>query len=556
MTLRKYHTIKHSYIPTVYVLTSIYILQLPHNDSLMQYFSWFTKIWICFVIVICSAASCKKDLSNDVASSAPELVSVVFNTQNNPKQLSNSISCSLSEDTASGYYPLNTDASTLVASLTLNESGVSVKVNGEDISDINAVKADFSKPVKIDLTADSITESYTVNLAHFTGLPIVYINTNGNQSITSKIDSVVGTVSIDSNTTHFASYTGSAYYFVHGNTTAGFPKLPYKMILDSKSPLLGMPTATNWILLANYDDKTLLRNYLAFQLGHMFEMQWTPSSQFVEVVLNGSYIGNYQLTEEVEQDKSRLDIHKMSTSDETGDDLTGGYLLEADNKLEDDDHVRFATTSQNNSLVVHSPSKITTDQLAYISNYVSTAENALYGSSFIDLANGYRKYINPTSFVDYFLVNEFSRNNDADFWSSTYMFKDKDSLLNIGPIWDFDIAFGNTSYNGNNLNTGWYMATTGTWFSRLLQDPYFKNLTIARWKQMRTNLDSLDIMVDAMSNNLNESQKQNFTIWPILNTIIQGAAPVAYGSYDGEINNLKQWIDGRLAWMDANINSL
>ena len=509
------------------------------------------------VLTFCTIVSCKKENIGSVqTSSSSQLESVVFNIQNNTSQLTSSDSCTISGDTVSGYYPLKTDASKLVASLTLSNANVKVLVNGNEVSNINAVTADFSKPVKIDLVGDSSTHSYSVNLIHFTGLPIVYITTTGGAAITSKEDSVTGSVSIDSNGTQFPSYSGSAYYFLHGNTTATYPKLPYKMVLDSKSPILGMNTAKNWILLANYDDKTLLRNYLALQMGRMFGMQWTPSSQFVEVVLNGNYVGNYQVTEEVQVDKSRLNINKMSASDNSGNKLTGGYLIEADDKMEDDDHVRFYTSSQNNSFIVHEPSSITTQQLAYINNYMDSAETVLYSDNFTDTVNGYRKYIDPLSFVNYFWVNEFSRNNDADFWSSSFLFKDKDSLLEMGPLWDFDLAFGNTSFNNNNQSTGWYMAQNGTWFSRLLQDPYFKNLAITRWQQERGTLDSLNIMVDAMAKNLNQSEKQNFIVWPILSTVMPIASPVAYGSYDAEIANLKQWIAQRLAWIDANLNTL
>lgn len=507
------------------------------------------------IITTITLMACKKELSN-VSSASPLLNSLTFSVDKNAGQLTSDLSFTPTGDTITGYYPLTTNADALTATLTLNESGISVKVNGEPVTDPTTIKSTFSKPVKIDLTTNEGSISYIINLKHFTGLPIVYINTTGNQAITSKTDSIVGTVKIDSNSTTLPSYSGNAYYFVHGNMTAGFPKLPYKMVLDSKSPILGMPKATNWILLANYDDKTLLRNYLALQMGRLFGMQWTPSSQFVEVVLNGSYIGNYQLTEEVQLDKSRLDINKMDNSDESGNSLKGGYLLEGDNKQEDMDHVRFNTSSQNNSFLVHSPSPISATQLNYISNYINNTETAMYSSNFTDSINGYRQYLDPQSFVNYYLINEFSRNNDADFWSSTFLFKDKDSLLKMGPIWDFDLAFGNTTFNNNNVNTGWYMATQGTWFSQLLQDPYFKNLTINRWKQVRSSLDSLNIMVDAMSAQLQESQKQNFLVWPILNTVIGGAEPVAYGSYDAEIANLKSWITGRLAWMDANINTL
>ena len=308
-------------------------------------------------------------------------------------------------------------------------------------------------------------------------------------------------------------------------------------------------------MLANYDDRTLLRNYVALQLSQMFGMTYTPRSQFVELVLNGQYVGNYQLIEEIDIDNNRLNITSMKDNDTSGAKLTGGYLIEGDNKLEDSTHMRFATNLLHNSFIIHEPSDSITQQTNYISNYMSTAERALYGSNFTDPANGYRKYLNPVTFAQYFWVNEFSRNNDAGFWSSTFLYKDKDSLLNMGPVWDFDIAFGNTTFNSNQNPQGWWIANQ-TWFNRLLQDSAFTNIVISQWKTMRNSLNSLNGIINNMAANLQQSEIQNFKVWSITASLPQGFSSETAGSYQGEINFLENWITQRLSWVDANLQSL
>lgn len=508
---------------------------------------------IAFFISIVIFVGCRKEdgLTNATGSG---IFSQFYFTPTSNSQLKDTLFCTISNDTISGYYPLSADAHALVPSFVM-DGYATVKV-GDAVQNSGKSAIDFSSPVTYQVTgADGSVTQYTVILKHFTGLPIMYLTTAGSAAINSKEVAATGALKIDSNSTSFSSYSGTASFYLHGNTTASYPKLPYKIKLDSKSGLLGMPSGKEWILLANYDDKSLLRNYVALELSRMFGMTYTPKSQFVELVLNGAYVGNYQLTEQIDVDKNKLNITDMSSSDNSGDAVTGGYLIEADNKNEDDDHVRINTAVENNSFIIHDPSSATTAQINYIQDYLNQTETALYGSNFIDSAVGYRQWLNPESCIQYFWVNELSRNNDAGFWSSSYLYKDRSALLNMGPVWDFDLAFGNVTYNNNQLTTGWWIRNQA-WFPRLFQDPAFTQAAIAKWKQLRPSLDSLSGMIDNMAAYLDQSQKENFKQWDILNVLMPNVNSEAAGSYAGEITFLKQWIQGRISWIDANLNTL
>lgn len=534
------------------MISICYCLLLRHTPYFRRLFCF-----LLYSVVVLAHVGCGKEAANGDGDNGADqgIHAFYFLAKDNAAQLTDTLQCTISQDSIIGYYPLNSTPTALVPSFELS-SGTLLSVDGvTQNSGLNA--HDFSHPVTYQLSInDSTIKTYVVVLKHFTGLPIMYLQTDGGAIIYSKNDGVVGAVSIDANGNGgLNNYTGTASFFLHGNTTLGYPKKPYKVKLDSKSPLLGMPTGKSWILLANYDDKTLLRNYVAFQLGKILGMSYVPNSQFVELVLNGEYLGNYQLTEKIDVDSHRLNIHEMTADDNSGEALTGGYLIEADNKNEDNDEVRFNTSVANNSFIIHFPDPPTSQQVNYIQSYFNQTEATLYGSTMSDPTTGYRGWIDPTSFVQYFWVNELARNNDAGFWSSTYLYKDRDSLLNMGPIWDFDMSLGNVTFNDNDQPAGWWIHSQA-WFEQLFTDDYFKQLSRDKWQQIRSSLDILNTQIDAMAAYLDQSQKENFKKWNIMNVAIPNANSQVAGSYAGEIDFLKSWLSQRIAWIDANLNTL
>jgi CotH kinase protein len=388
-------------------------------------------------------------------------------------------------------------------------------------------------------------------------LPVIYLTTNGGAAITSETDYVDGTLGVTPLPgSSDVAYSGTMEIRGHGNSTWLLPKKPWKVKLDTKAGLLGMPSAKDWILLANYDDKSLLRDQVAFQAGMGLGMAWTPRSRFVELFLNGQYQGNYQLTEEITIAKNRVNIPEMSTTDISGSAVTGGYLLEVDTRGDPDD-ILF-TTSRGVIFDLHDPDPAEPQQLAYIESYIQQTEDVLYSANFTNPTTGYTKYIDTASYIDWYLVNELFKNNDAAFWSSCWLYKDRSGKIFMGPVWDFDIGAGNVNYNGNNEPTGWWLRSNPLpytqWTERLFDDPAFAAAVAARWKQVKaTQFDTLSAYIDQNAAALSVSEKNNFARWPILSTYVYPNAEVA-GSYQGEVNYLKSWLTQRIAWMDSQLD--
>jgi hypothetical protein len=386
----------------------------------------------------------------------------------------------------------------------------------------------------------------------FTKLPILYIYTSNKKTPITNEEYAEADFKLDPNDIHETSYSGELGIRGRGNSTSRFPKRPFRLKLSKKAGLLGMPEDKDWVLLANYSDKTLIRNSLAFEMSKRFGLPYTPRSRFIELFLNGDYRGNYLLVEQIKVADHRVNIKSLNEDDISENKLTGGYLMEIDIRL--DANYYFITNNKNLPFTIKSPNNIVPEQYEYISNYINHIENIIYSEDFADQEEGYAKYLNVETFINWYLVNEITKNVDAKFHSSVFLYKDRHKKLVMGPAWDFDIALGNISYNENDDPEGWYIRNAA-WFDRLFEDPNFTFKLKNRWNELKhTEIYTLLDYIDLTSKEIEVSQEKNFKKWKILNIYVWPNAVVT-GSYDGEIQYLKQWLEKRIKWMDSQINA-
>jgi hypothetical protein len=376
-------------------------------------------------------------------------------------------------------------------------------------------------------------------------------------------------------------YDGNIGIEIRGAYSASLPQKPYGIeTRDAQQnelnvSLFGFPEEHDWVLLANYNDKVFMRNVLAFRLfqqtGH-----YASRTRFAEVVVNGVYNGIYIFGEKIKRDNGRVDIAKLLPDENSGEPMTGGYIFKIDYWDETNSWLSTFHPIDHPHYDVHyvyyypKPEDITPAQKEYIQFYVSSFESVLYSTGYADTANGYRKYIDAGSFIDYFLVNEVARNNDG-FKKSWYFNKDRDSSdrhINAGPVWDFDWAWKNIdecSIFSNTDGSGWAYKVNDCypdvnspgWHIRLLQDPVFRDQLKCRYELLRMttlNTDTLLNWVDANAQYLWEAQQRHYARWPILGlnvgTPVVGNIPT---TFQGEIDGFKYWIAQRLNWLDANI---
>jgi hypothetical protein len=350
---------------------------------------------------------------------------------------------------------------------------------------------------------------------------------------------------------------------IRGATSSKYPKLQYGIETRDGAgnnlniPLLGFPEENDWILHAPYSDKSFMRNTFVYKTVRSTG-RYASQSKYFELILNGNYEGVYVLLEKIKRDRNRVDL--LSPSDSSA---SGGYLLEMmiPERITAGE-TYFLNSDTSRALVIQYPREedLSPTQQQWIENYISEFENVMYGESYLDPETGMRKYIDIPSAVDFILFNEFVKNTDA-FYLSTFMYKDKDQKLFLGPVWDFNIALGNHwGYNGTTI--GWIViAGQKPWVPRITDDPVFYFHFQQRWGQLRANqlsdgsvtayIDSIYQLLDA------GAQQRNFTRWPILGTYISpnrlppGAGPGEYlETFQEEVDTLEQWILDRMHWMD------
>lgn len=368
---------------------------------------------------------------------------------------------------------------------------------------------------------------------------------------------------------------------IRGNSSQFYPQKQYGIELrdsvsgsDLDASLMGMPAEEDWVLYAPYNDISLLRNVLTYNLWNSMG-HWGPRTRFCEVIINNEYVGIYILTESIKRGPDRIDIAKLNSVDTAGLELTGGYIMKIDKNSNAAD-LGFiskvkSTTNLDINWLHHYPDSndIKPKQQKYIQNFIDTVELLIASAGFADPVKGYKKYISVGSFIDYFIITEFSRNIDA-YKASSFFYKEKleadgsKGMLKAGPVWDYNFAFGNASFCSGAQTTGWMYdgcvpATIPTpiLWRRLLTDTNYANAVKCRYLELRKTILDTGYLFQYLNryafDTLDAAQKRHYTKWKIIGTNPGGFNAYIASSYPDELNRLKNWIRNRLNWMDANL---
>lgn len=410
-------------------------------------------------------------------------------------------------------------------------------------------------------------------------LPLVLINTNG-QTIPDEPKIPVEFKLIDNGyggPNHIddtPAYTGVIGIEIRGSSSQMFPKKSYGFETwdasynEVDTSLLGMPAENDWILNANFTDKTLLRNTMGYQTW-MNMGYYATRYRHVEVFINNRYKGVYIFSEKIKRDKDRVDIAKLTNTMNTGDKVTGGYIFKIDRG---EGWTSSFAAPNNPSINIYfqweypSFEDITDQQKQYLQAYVDSFEVALDGPNFTNHETGWRNFAKEETFVDYFIQNEFCKNVDG-YRLSTFIQKERDSeggKLRMGPVWDFDLAWHNANYCEGELYTGWAYQFPCTddgfqipfWWERLLQDTLFCNNIKCHWSYLRDTYLSQERIfeyIDSTAALLDQAQQRNFEAWPILGIYVWPNPWPYPATYAAEISSVKNWITHRLAWLDQHM---
>ena len=586
----------------------------------------------------------------------------------------------------SGRTLTNAPINELVASF--QHDGASASIDG--VTQVSGTTVnDFTDLVAYTITGtDGQTTSYEVDLTKFTDLPIVYLTTDYYAAIDSKENYIPGDTSIIGGRDFDNLAQVEMKIRGRGNSTWGFhPKKPFQMKLADKAEFLGMPKDKKWLFLAEYSDKTMLRNKISFEMGYISNLDWTPQGRFAEVYINDEYNGTYNITQKVEESDNRVAL---------GDT---GYLLELD-QLErlDADDVYFESVITNKFLVnIKEPNlERNSSEYFYIKTLINDFENTMLGStpmtsyfavaettsdnvwdvnlsqtmtlvpdsnytvsfkakssiyrtmiaglglyhdpwtnvgesvslttawqtftltqttadfgddqsrvlfdmggdqggevwiddvsvltedgmelvtngdfqsgevsweggaasaanitSYPSGTEGYAEYIDIDSFVDWYLISEITKNVDSKSFSSMFLNVMPGEKIKMGPLWDFDLSFGNVDYADSRYAEGWWVKYH-PWYERLFQDPEFVAKVKVRFAYFKDNQTFILDKIDAYAQQLKWAQQENDDKWQTLGMYVW-PNPVVFDTYQEEVDHMKSWYIDRMDWLEAAFDDL
>ena len=501
------------------------------------------------------------------------ITSFSFLKENNPS-LTEDVTCTVNEDgTITGTFNDRLSDYFLKASFELDAEQASVN---EVVQQSGVSMNNYAKEVVYEVKLkDGTFKTQTVRMKCKPApqVPVIRITTENGAPVVDKKNYIKGTVVIEDpagmywDTPRLELKMTKDGIRGRGNTTWDMPKKPYKMKFDSKVSIFGLGEDKEWVILANYADKTLLRNVVAMKLSEIVGMPWTPAMLPVEVYMNGSYLGCYTFSEHKKVSEHRVDLDIVGESDNSGDAVTGDYYMEIEQNQ--DETTCFYTQVCGIPMMFSEPEVPTAAQLQYVKDYFRQAETALRSSNFTDPDTGWQKYIDIETFAKAYLVNELTKNIDGNMRKSSFITKKKNDKFQMYHLWDYDLALGNCNYLDDEFGAsdgpeGWFikdytwaryspLGYHHQWFTILTKDPAFCAKVKEIWNTHYDELKNIPGFIDQMATYLKDAQKRNFEKWNILNTHVWPNVVVT-GSYQGEIDYLKSFYSSRFNWLDGRIN--
>jgi hypothetical protein len=327
-----------------------------------------------------------------------------------------------------------------------------------------------------------------------------------------------------------------------GNSSFMMPKYGMKLEFEDKVSLFGMPRSKDWALVANFGDKTHLRNYMMTRLSEWLGAKYTPKMQFVEVYLNRNYMGLYLFAETVKVAKDRVNIQKNDST----------FLVEKeDTKKSDPPYV--ITDDFNYIYHIKSPKEPSEESQQLLLDHLNLFENFL--------THQYRyprdeivKWIDLDDYLLFYWVQEYSKNEDGNYARSVFFTWTKGSLIHFGPLWDFDLAFGNASRERNQNPEDWYIRTYRLNYY-MMNNPVVDSAASAYWRKHSDTFYELIDSIPVYRSIIERAVKNEYRRWPVMQNTENWALKDPYDSYDEAVETMVDWMKKRYQWIDKEINN-
>lgn len=508
------------------------------------------------VLVMTVAVACD---NSDETASADESAQDVINQESSIDALSNTseqtTDISSEVDSSGASSAASSDNSSNVVSSSSNNTSSEKEESSKTVSNITSkdTPSNTSDQNSVDTSsndtsnADTPSDVSEPDILRAIKVPKVYITTSGTINHDDYIDASINVV--DPEWKYGEIEDNAGFVKIRGNSTSSGAKKPYNIKFSSKKNVLGLGKAKKWCLLANMYDKTMLRNKISFDFAQQIGMAYVPDTVFVEVYVNGKYMGNYLLTEAVEAKEHRVEI------DPTGNE----FLLEFEPWEQYSNPEWIRTPVYNILFGFNDPEQPTAEQRTYLNDFFNKAETALSSGDLNEVG----KYFDLPSMVDFYIVNEYFKN--VDFSVSSTRFYIKEGKIYGGPMWDFDLSAGNCSatyYKDYNNVYGSGKSTEGLycdrlWYAYLFKCDGFLELVKVRYLELQPviinlttdnslGLNQIDKLLVQYKNSFDDNYKT--AGWSITAKYSEYER-IPSGSYSKEIDYLRNWLIERNQWL-------
>lgn len=490
-------------------------------------------------------------LEEELKRVVPQLLSMEFRASDNPMQLVENAKCEMAEgNVVECWIPNVMNTKKLIPRF--EYKGDKVTVGGTQVES-GVTQVDFSEPVVLTVSTAKESKSYTVNVHAYTGLPTLWVLTYNRENIAvgERYYSAQMKLTEDVSTRAAGSVieanvrikgVGSTIWQTPRVTGVGTPlrelgKNPYEIQFSSAVSLLDEPKNKAWLLVTNSEDLTMLRSQTAYYMGRISNLDYTPKFHFVDMMMNGRYFGTYMMGDKVEVGSSRVNV---------GSD---GFLLKIDTR---------ASGAHFNVKYIGSPISVVAPWVQagdanydYISSFLANAENALYSENFTNAASGWQKYLDMDSFVDWYLINEIAKNGNALFQADCYMHLKRGGKLKMGPLWNFEGAFGNTGSTA----TGGFVVKNADWFARLFRDPAFVAKVKERFGYFYKHQNAILSDINGNAQYLRYSVRENDNKWDTFDPYKSSYSNTGL-LYENAVGSMKKWLIARMAWLKGEFDKM
>lgn len=484
-------------------------------------------------------------LEDNLNTVEPKLLSMEFVAADNPLQLIENVKCEIIGDSAVECRILNlTSNKVLIPRFTFQ--GSVVTINGKEVES-GVSQIDFSQPVVLSIITPKAIKDYTVFVGAYTGLPTVWMETTTHKDIETSNQFFDGNITLAGTPGTSANgyitqanaqikLVGKVQWYIsriHSDKQLG--KNAYSIVCNGEVSLLDSPKGMTWEFYTNAADKTMLHNQTAFFLGSISALEYTPRFFHVNLLMNGRYYGTYLMGEDLEVSKGRVNVG------------SNGFLLGIGASASGPS---FKTAHLEKAVKVLAPSlSQSTASVNYISNFVTTAENALFSSNFTNASSGWQKYMDIDSFVDWYLINEISKNENGAFKSNCMMNLTRGGKLKMGPLWDFEKAFSvDSSPNG-------FVIKNVNWYARLFKDPAFVSKVKERYAYFYSHKNDIITEISNTAVYLKYAIQEDNNKWNTF-TSASNTGEQAWCLYQNIVFSMENWLNSRMNWLKGEFDAM